>query len=256
MKQLEQETQAVRPRNRSETTISKQATNNTPVWKRTLDVVFIVLAAPTVVPFMAAIAVFIKLASKGPILFKQERIGYLGSTFVCYKFRSMRVNAEVKSHKDHTTHLIKKSDVPMVKMDVKGDTRLIPLGSILRATGLDELPQLWNVLRGEMSLVGPRPCVPYEYDQYLPWQKQRFDVVPGLTGLWQVSGKNMTTFNEMINLDILYTKQSSISLDLKIILKTIPALIKLARQSRKLRQASTSEQSGKVESMEMVTAGK
>jgi exopolysaccharide production protein ExoY len=113
----------------------------------------------------------------------------------------------------------------MTKLDAKHDPRVIPLGSVLRATGLDELPQLINVLRGEMSIVGPRPCVAYEYAMYEAWQKRRFDAVPGLTGLWQVSGKNRTTFHQMINLDIEYSERANLWLDLKIIFKTVPALV-------------------------------
>ena len=237
---------SVRPRFGSATIISETAVHNSPVWKRAMDIAFIVMAAPVVLPLMAAVAAFIKLVSGGPVLFRQERVGYRGSTFMCFKFRSMKTNAEVKTHKEHTTDLIRRSDIPMVKMDAKGDTRLIPGGSWLRASGLDELPQLINVLRGDMSLVGPRPCVPYEYDQYLPWQKQRFDVVPGLTGLWQVSGKNLTTFNEMINLDIYYGKHSSFWFDMKIICKTVPALfvqVKLSRQMKKKSMATDRDES-------------
>jgi lipopolysaccharide/colanic/teichoic acid biosynthesis glycosyltransferase len=113
----------------------------------------------------------------------------------------------------------------MVKMDARGDSRLIPGGWLIRASGLDELPQIINVLRGEMSLIGPRPCVPYEFEKYLPWQRERFNAVPGLTGLWQVSGKNRTTFEEMIRLDIQYSRNVSLWMDLKIILLTVPALL-------------------------------
>ncbi len=113
----------------------------------------------------------------------------------------------------------------MVKMDARGDSRLIPGGWLLRASGLDELPQLINILRGEMSLIGPRPCLPYEYQQYLPWQRARLDAIPGLTGLWQVSGKNRTTFEEMVLLDIKYAKTQSLGLDAKIALLTVPALL-------------------------------
>jgi exopolysaccharide production protein ExoY len=117
------------------------------------------------------------------------------------------------------------SDVPMMKMDSHGDPRIIPFGRLLRASGLDELPQLINVLFGDMSLVGPRPCVTYEYEKYLPWQRERFNTLPGLTGLWQVSGKNRTTFTEMIQLDIKYARNKTLWLDLMIIFKTVPALM-------------------------------
>ena len=112
-----------------------------------------------------------------------------------------------------------------ITANARGDSRLIPGGWLIRASGLDELPQIINVLRGEMSLIGPRPCVPYEYEKYLPWQRERFNAVPGLSGLWQVSGKNRTTFEEMIRLDILYSRTVSFWLDLKIVFLTIPALL-------------------------------
>ena len=214
--------------------------HNSPFWKRGMDVSLVALLGVTVVgPLMAAIALYIKLVSSGPVLFKQERVGYLGRIFTCYKFRSMKPDAEVLSHQQHTADLIRRADVPMQKMD-KGDPRLIPGGAWLRASGLDELPQFFNILRGEMSLVGPRPCVPYEYEQYQPWQKLRFEVAPGLTGLWQVSGKNKTTFSEMIQMDIEYWQSRSLWLDLKIIFKTVPAVVEQVRQSRQARSSSNS----------------
>jgi lipopolysaccharide/colanic/teichoic acid biosynthesis glycosyltransferase len=148
----------------------------------------------------------------------------------------MVVNADAAVHQGHLNHLMS-SNVPMVKMDAQGDPRIIPFGPLLRSSGLDELPQLINVLRGEMSLVGPRPCLPFEYDRYLPWQKERFNTVPGLTGLWQVSGKNRTTFVEMVRLDIVYARNQTFWLDLKIILKTIPALIGQMRDIRKKQKS-------------------
>jgi lipopolysaccharide/colanic/teichoic acid biosynthesis glycosyltransferase len=202
-----------------------------PIWKRGLDIACILIALPAVVVLFSLIAVWIKLASRGPVLFRQERVGLGGRTFVCLKFRSMKVGADTNSHKDYLKRLLH-SETPMTKMDVNGDPRLIPLGALLRSTGLDELPQLINVLRGDMSLVGPRPCIPYEAEDYLPWQKERFDTLPGLTGLWQVSGKNRTTFNEMIKLDIAYAREKSLWLDVKIIAKTIPALISQVRETR------------------------
>jgi lipopolysaccharide/colanic/teichoic acid biosynthesis glycosyltransferase len=194
-----------------------------PFWKRALDFAIILLFSPIVILVAAAISGLVKLGSPGPILFRQRRVGYQGREFICFKFRTMKVNAETRSHQNHTAHLMK-SDVPMTKLDAKKDPRLVPLGAALRATGLDELPQLINVLRGEMSLVGPRPCVLYEYELYEPWQRRRFDAVPGLTGLWQVSGKNRLSFPEMIELDIKYSQSLSLWLDLKIIAKTLPAL--------------------------------
>jgi lipopolysaccharide/colanic/teichoic acid biosynthesis glycosyltransferase len=193
-------------------------------WKRTLDILLILLALPFLIPLALFIALLIRSVSTGPVLFRQERVGYMGRRFMCFKFRTMFVDADTTTHQGHLNQLMN-SNTPMMKMDSRGDPRIIPLGLFLRASGLDELPQLINVLRGEMSLVGPRPCLPYEYDKYLPWQKKRFGTVPGLTGLWQVSGKNKTTFVEMIQLDIKYAKNKSLWWDLKIILMTVPALI-------------------------------
>jgi lipopolysaccharide/colanic/teichoic acid biosynthesis glycosyltransferase len=189
-----------------------------------LDLALIIMAFPVLLPLAMLIGLLIRIVSAGPVLFKQERIGYLGERFLCYKFRTMFVNSDTAVHQGHLNQLMN-SDAPMMKMDSHGDPRIIPFGRLLRASGLDELPQLINVLRGEMSLVGPRPCVAYEYEKYMPWQQERFNTVPGLTGLWQVSGKNRTTFTEMIQLDIKYARTKTIWLDLKIILKTVPALL-------------------------------
>jgi lipopolysaccharide/colanic/teichoic acid biosynthesis glycosyltransferase len=122
-------------------------------------------------------------------------------------------------------------------MDSRGDSRIIPLGKVIRAAGLDELPQLLNVLNCEMSLVGPRPCLPYEAEQYLPWQRERFNAAPGLTGLWQVNGKNRTTFTRMMELDIEYTRKKSLWLDLKIIVLTVPALLVQLKDLRSRKKA-------------------
>jgi exopolysaccharide production protein ExoY len=195
-----------------------------PRWKRTLDVLVVLMALPLVIPLALVIVILIRSVSAGPVLFRQERVGHLGRRFMCFKFRTMFVGVDVATHQGHLCNLIT-SNTPMTKMDSKGDPRIIPFGLLLRSSGLDELPQLINVLCGEMSLVGPRPCLPYEYEKYLPWQKERFATVPGLTGLWQVSGKNRTTFVEMIEMDIKYARNKNLWLDLKIILQTIPALI-------------------------------
>src|SRR6266852_2315688 len=194
-----------------------QTSGEVPGWKRFLDLSCILLSLPLWLPVMVLASLAIIVVSPGPILFRQERIGYRGLRFSCVKFRTMLVGADTSLHQSHL-HGLMTSRAPMKKMDVTGDPRLIPLGALLRSTGLDELPQIINVLRGDMSLVGPRPCVPYEAEDYLSWQKERFKTLPGLTGLWQVSGKNQTTFNEMINLDIAYVRNKSLRLDIKIIL--------------------------------------
>jgi exopolysaccharide production protein ExoY len=193
------------------------------VWKRVLDLALIAVVSPALLILGAGVAFVVMCGSRGPVLFRQRRVGYKGRQFTCYKFRTMYVDAEVKAHRDYF-HQLMESEVPMTKLDARSDPRLVPFGSLLRATGLDELPQLLNVARGEMSIVGPRPCIPYEYERYKPYHRRRFDAVPGLTGLWQVSGKNRTTFDQMIRLDIEYSERSSLWLDLKIILKTLPAL--------------------------------
>ena len=195
-----------------------------PRWKRILDIGIVLMALPLLIPLALAIAAIIRLVSEGPIFFKQQRIGRHGEKFLCFKFRTMFVGSDSLSHQGHLRHLIQ-SDAPMTKMDSRGDSRIIPFGLFLRAAGLDELPQLINVVRGEMSIVGPRPCLPYEFEHYLPWQRERCNATPGLTGLWQVSGKNSTTFTEMIRLDIEYSRRCNLLLDLKIIFKTIPALM-------------------------------
>ena len=205
--------------------------NGMPAWKRALDVAFIVFLSPVLLPLYALVSLWIKIVSPGPILFRQVRAGYRGSLFTCLKFRSMKVGADEGLHKNHLKALIH-SETPLTKLDAKGDARIIPLGALLRATGLDELPQLINVLHGEMSIVGPRPCLPYECEDYLPWQWERFDTLPGLTGLWQVNGKNNTTFNEMIQYDITYARKKSLWLDVGIIAKTIPALVAQVRATR------------------------
>jgi lipopolysaccharide/colanic/teichoic acid biosynthesis glycosyltransferase len=209
--------------------------NTIPLWKRALDILCIVAAAPIWIPLGLLIAAVIKLVSSGPVFFRQERVGYFGRRFGCLKFRTMVVNADTSVHQGHLEELMK-SNRPMTKLDKAGDARLIPCGLILRTLGLDELPQLLNVLRGEMSLVGPRPCLPYEYEKYLPRHHQRCATLPGLTGLWQISGKNRTTFEEMIDLDVHYAKHKSLWMDLRIILMTVPALLGQARDVSQRRR--------------------
>jgi len=195
-----------------------------PGWKRALDLVGSLAAMPLLLLCTAALALVMKIVSPGPAFFRQERVGYRGRRFWIYKFRTMKTGADASGHKAYFKDLVS-TNAPMQKLDVQGDSRLIPGAWLLRASGLDELPQLINVLRGDMSLVGPRPCIPGEFDLYQPWQRLRFAAVPGLTGLWQVSGKNRTTFDEMVHLDIRYVAELSPGLDLRIILATLPALI-------------------------------
>lgn len=208
-----------------------------PWWKRATDVTCCLVALPIFGLISVAAAVLVAVASPGPIFFRQERIGYRGQKFKLYKFRTMHVRAETACHQAHFVELVR-SNARMEKLDVRGDTRLVPGGWLLRASGLDELPQIINVLRGEMSVVGPRPSIPYEYEQYSPAQRERFACVPGLTGLWQVSGKNRTTFERMVSLDIEYSHRLSPWLDFGIIARTIPALCIQIADFRKAKTAA------------------
>lgn len=211
-------------------------TGRVPLSKRVLDLTLIFLCLPVLLPLFGAIALYIKLVSRGPVFFTQERIGFRERRFRIFKFRSMRTNAEVKSHQSHTEFLYK-SNKPMEKLD-HVDPRLIPFAWIIRSTGLDELPQLINVVLGQMSIVGPRPCTAYEHEIMQPWHCRRFDVLPGLTGLWQINGKNKTTFQQMINYDIAYARECSAWFDLKIMFSTFPVLLgQLREMIEKKRQA-------------------
>jgi len=207
-----------------------------PAWKRSVDLLFCLLSLPVLAVSALMMLAVTKVISPGPILFRQERVGWRGRRFHLYKFRTMSVGADTAVHRSYVRQLMA-SNAPMVKLDARRDARLIPGGRWLRASGLDELPQLINVLRGEMSLVGPRPCLPGEFDHVAPTEGgARSDAVPGLTGLWQVSGKNRTTFQEMIRLDVHYARHVSLLLDLKIIVLT-PLV--LARQLSELRLKRT-----------------
>ena len=204
-----------------------------PLWKRVFDCALIFAASPLWLPVMIIIMIAVKLSSRGPIFYRQERIGYGGRRFMICKFRTMKVNVETRVHESYFERLMK-TDTPMTKLDANGDPRLIGGGRFLRAAGLDELPQLFNVLCGEMSLVGPRPCTVHEFDRYLPWQRQRVNAPPGLTGYWQVNGKNKTTFSEMISMDIFYAENMSLKLDASILMKTLPAVFNEVWESQRL----------------------
>jgi lipopolysaccharide/colanic/teichoic acid biosynthesis glycosyltransferase len=207
-----------------------------PLWKRGMDIVGASLALIVLSPLLLLVGLIIKIVSPGPIIFRQERLRCLGRMFSMWKFRTMGINTDASIHKDHVVALINgdkngnlDSRNPMVKLD--SHPQIIPLGKFLRKMCLDELPQLVNVLRGEMSLVGPRPPLPYEVEEYPQWCYGRFNAVPGMTGLWQVSGKNRLTFEEMMRLDIRYARQESLWLDTKIILKTPLAIISQIKDS-------------------------
>jgi lipopolysaccharide/colanic/teichoic acid biosynthesis glycosyltransferase len=196
----------------------------TPAWKAVTDFAGSLLLIVILLPLLLALAAYIRLISRGPILYRQERVGYRGRTFTLYKFRTMYQDSDPGAHQQHLKDLIR-SGQPMEKLDRGRDPRIMPGGRLIRKACLDELPQLFNVVRREMSLVGPRPCIPYEAQEYLRWHAHRFDCRPGMTGLWQVSGKNRLTFEQMVRLDIAYADRLSLLLDLKILAMTIPSIL-------------------------------
>lgn len=218
-------------------------------WKRSLDVILVLLTLPITLPLMLAVAAWIRLVSRGPAIFRQKRVGYNGRYFTLYKFRSMQVNADTARHSLHFRQLVE-SGSPMVKLDLLDDIRLIPMGCLLRAAGLDELPQLFNVLRGDMSLVGPRPCLPEEFRYFTESQRVRFQVLPGLTGIWQVEGKHISTFDEMNEMDAHYVRHASPLFDLSIMLHTPLALLRhmrLACQKHRAVAAAAKRSRGQYE---------
>ena len=211
-----------------------------PGWKRAFDLAFIALTYPIWLPLMLLIMAAIKISSPGPIFYRQERVGFRGRPFMIFKFRSMKVHAQTLWHELHFERLMR-DGAPMTKLDAS-DSRIIPWGRFLRATGLDELPQIFNVLRGEMSLVGPRPCTRLEFEKYEEWQRERVNVPPGLTGYWQVNGKNRTTFQQMIEMDLFYAKNVSVRLDLWIMVKTPAALVRQVLELVAPRPAKSANQ--------------
>ena len=188
--------------------------------KRMLDTFLSVVSLMALSPFLLFVALCIKLDSPGPVMFRQTRVGQKGRTFTLYKFRSMHVNAESLIHELRKKH---GASDPTFKM--KNDPRITRVGRLIRRTSIDELPQLVNVLLGDMSLVGPRPPIPYEVEMYEEWQRRRLEAIPGLTGLWQVSGRSKLSFADMVKLDLYYIDNWSLLLDVKIILRTIPTVL-------------------------------
>jgi lipopolysaccharide/colanic/teichoic acid biosynthesis glycosyltransferase len=193
--------------------------------KRGLDVLASAILLAVLSPLMLLIAGLIKLRSRGPALFKQVRVGQRAKPFHMLKFRTMHVNADDGIHQAFVTSLINAKPTNGV-FKIVNDPRVTGIGRLLRKTSLDELPQLWNVLRGEMSLVGPRPPLPYEVKQYKAWHRRRvLEAKPGITGLWQVTGRSRTTFDDMVRLDLRYARTRSLWTDVKILLATPAAVI-------------------------------
>jgi exopolysaccharide biosynthesis polyprenyl glycosylphosphotransferase len=190
------------------------------LFKRAMDVAVSLFGLILLLPFFLLVALLIKLDSPGPVFFTQIRVGKGENLFACYKFRSMRQGADAEQE---NLLALNEADGPIFK--IRDDPRITRVGRILRRTSLDELPQLFNVLMGHMSLVGPRPAPPSEVQRYQPWHKRRLEVAPGMTGLWQVSGRSELSFDEMVLLDLYYIENWSPVLDLQIALRTVPKMI-------------------------------
>ena len=190
------------------------------ITKRILDVAVASVGLLLLLPLLPAVVALIKLDSAGPVLFRQKRVGHRGRLFTCYKFRSMVPDAE--SRKPELAAL-NEATGPAFK--IRDDPRITAIGHFLRRSSLDEVPQLLNVLAGQMSIVGPRPQIPTEVELYEPWHRRRLEVKPGITCLWQVSGRSHLAFDEWMRLDIEYVERRSAALDLAILLRTLPAVI-------------------------------
>jgi lipopolysaccharide/colanic/teichoic acid biosynthesis glycosyltransferase len=194
--------------------------------RRAIDLVFSTLLIALFSPLLLAVTIAVRLDSRGPAFFRQRRVGLEQSEFTLYKFRSMRLDADPRGHRDYVTALIKGQAEAAPESDRKElyklavDDRITPVGRWIRRWSIDELPQLFNVVLGNMSLVGPRPAISYEVDEYPSWYLQRFSVKPGLTGLWQVSGRNERTYEEMVRLDVEYVERRTLWLDISILFKT------------------------------------
>ncbi len=200
--------------------------------KRAFDFITALALIVLLLPLFAALAILIKALSPGPIFFRQDRAGRNGVPFAFYKFRTMRADTDDKIHREYATNFIEGKDLNQVDEEsdeavykLTKDPRITSIGGILRKTSLDELPQLYNVLLGQMSLVGPRPPIAYELQYYKEWHRRRLEAKPGLTGLWQVSGRSQVPFNEMVLLDLYYIDHWSLKLDFEILLRTIPVIL-------------------------------
>jgi lipopolysaccharide/colanic/teichoic acid biosynthesis glycosyltransferase len=192
--------------------------------KRLIDVLGAAFLLVVLLPLLIAIAIAIRLDSRGPALYRAERIGRFGKPFSVAKFRSMRTGCSTNPHVQFVRSLLREGKTCDL-YKVEADTRVTRVGAFLRRTSMDELPQLWNVLRGDMSLVGPRPDVRYAVEDYDNWIHRRLDVKPGMTGLWQVSGRSRLGLLDMYKLDVKYVEQASLLFDLKLLVRTIPVVL-------------------------------
>jgi lipopolysaccharide/colanic/teichoic acid biosynthesis glycosyltransferase len=208
------------PQPKTTLVISKRTT---PEWKRKLDLFLVILILPILAPIFLLVAIYVRIVSRGPVFFIQSRVGHGGDDFRIFKFRTMKVPKVSRddSHRDYLANHLR-LDTPIKKPNLKNE--LILGGELLRKFSIDELPQVFNVVLGNMSLVGPRPDL-LRLSDYENWQLRRFEVLPGMTGLWQVSGKNSLTFDQMVKLDIEYIEAQSLKQDLRIIAKTFLVLL-------------------------------
>jgi lipopolysaccharide/colanic/teichoic acid biosynthesis glycosyltransferase len=193
-------------------------------WTRLLDLVVGTAATLVFSPLIACLALIVRLDSQGPVFFRQERVGLDGRPFLIWKFRSMHHNNDESQHRVAASAWFAGQPTDG-RYKARRDPRVTRIGHFLRKTSLDELPQLFNVLSGEMSLVGPRPGIAYELDHYLPWYFERQRVKPGMTGLWQVSGRDLLSGDEMMRLDVRYVRERTLWLDMRILVLTVPALL-------------------------------
>jgi lipopolysaccharide/colanic/teichoic acid biosynthesis glycosyltransferase len=207
-----------------------QVSLSSPAWKdkRTFDIILSSIALWLLSPLFLAIAIGIKLSSKGPVVFKQVRIGKNGKPFNFYKFRSMHLGTNDNQHKEYVQDFIKgnnnNQDKNIQVFKITDDPRIFRFGKFIRKTSLDEFPQFFNVFKGDMTLVGPRPCLPYEWECYENWHKNRLNTLPGCTGLWQALGRSSVTFEEMVILDLYYISNMTLWLDFRIVVQTIPVI--------------------------------
>ena len=191
-----------------------------PLWKRAIDITGALVGLALLAPLFAVVAVAIKLSSPGPVIFRQRRSGRGGRPFWMYKFRTMVADAEARKKE-----LMARNEQDGPAFKIRNDPRVTRLGRFLRKTSLDELPQLWNVLRGDMSLVGPRPLPCAEADACEGWQRRRLDVTPGITCIWQVRGRSAVSFADWVRMDVQYIRSQSLQQDLKLLLLTVPAVL-------------------------------
>jgi lipopolysaccharide/colanic/teichoic acid biosynthesis glycosyltransferase len=211
-----------------EVTRGAAAQRRAPAYKRPFDQILGALLLVVSAPVFGLTALLVKGSSRGPVFFRQERLGKDERPFLVFKFRTMYADVDSAPHREYFKRYLKGETAPGVDANLfklRHDSRITPVGGVLRRLGLDELPQLLNVIRGDMSLVGPRPPLAYEVEHYTPRHRRRLQVKPGITGLWQVRGRDVVDFETMIDMDLEYIERQSLPLDFEIVIATVPALL-------------------------------